>query len=98
MVFLTLLAVVALVYWRRTRGTLRDAGSDHYPDTQALEDGGEQDPVSAPTNGGFAAISYNVTPPLPPPEDDEESEDEEDVAQHWSNGVVLTPESHPVLI
>lgn len=90
LVFLALLALVALVYWRRARRYHGDA------DTQALEDGGEQDPISAPAGDDFAAISYNVTPPLPPPEDDEE--EEEDGAQHWSNGVILIPESHPILM
>jgi hypothetical protein len=90
LILFTLLAVVALLYWRRARRSPRNA------DTHASEHGAEQDPASASTDNVFAAVSYNVTPPLPPPQDDEGSEDEDDVAQHWSNGVVLLPDSHPV--
>jgi hypothetical protein len=91
LVSLTLLSVVVLVCWRRARASPRDAS------IQASGEAGEQNSGSVATDNGFA-VSYNVTPPLPPVEEDEDSEGEEDAAQHWSNGVVLVPESHPVRI
>lgn len=88
LVVFTLIAVILLVCRRHARQVFQQTDSSN------PEDRGHQ--ALVPSNNGLGAVSFNVTLPLPPPEDGSDSDEEDDADQHWSNGVVLEPESHPI--